>query len=142
MRKILVSLPMIAMLIGCGGESTSATVETIMIEEKSDTQTNSTENIARDNTLKEVVKAFRTYQVKVLTDKTLEEDAVSQDTFAVYGEVAGENTAALLKLNGNYPVGTKVTVKVYDAQSKKLVGESKPLAYDGGVVHFGNIEVK
>lgn len=67
---------------------------------------------------------------------------MSKDTFAVYGEINGENTAALLKLNSNYPVGTKVTVKVYDADSKKLVGESKTFTYNGGVVNFGSIEAK
>lgn len=142
MKKIIASLPMIVILTGCGGESTTSTAEDVTITEKSSSQTNSKIIVARDNTLKEVVKSFHNYQIKVVTDKSLGEDAVSKDTFAVYGEINGENTAALLKLNSNYPVGTKVTVKVYDADSKKLVGESKTFTYNGGVVNFGSIEAK
>lgn len=143
MKKIITSIPVVAMfIIGCGGENAPLTPDTnhqeepIMISENS-----TTNNVARDNTLHEVVKSFRNYQIKVLTDKTLDKDAISNDTFAVYGEVDGENTAALLKLNSNYPKGTKITVKVFDNQTNKLVGKSEPIVYDGGVVNFDVIEV-
>lgn len=142
MKKIIVSVAAVMMLVGCGGESTPSALGEEKVSDTSTVQTTATTTLARDNMLKEVVKSFRSYQVKVVTDKTLADDAVSKDTFAVYGEIDGENTAALLKLNSNYPAGTKITVKVYDSESNKLVGESVPLTYNGGVVYFGSVDVK
>ena len=142
MKKTIASLPIAAiLLIGCGGDNPST-----QTNNNQDTQIveNATITIpAKNNTLKEIVKPFGSYQVKVLTDISLDEDAVSNDTIALYGEINKESTKALLKLNSNYPAGTKIIVQVFDS-SPKLVGESKEHVYngDGKPINFGLIDVQ
>jgi hypothetical protein len=147
MRNIVGSLIITMMIVGCGGGGnmpSSSLNNQENIEQQSitiDEQKQTPNTIAKDNTLKDVVKSFRSYQIKVLTDKQLDKDAVSNSTFALYGEVDGENTAALLKLNSNYPLGTKIVIKVYDYESKKLAGESEVVTLNGEALNFGVIEL-
>ena len=70
-----------------------------------------------------------------MTDTTI--DTVSNETIAIYGNVRGNNTGALLKLNSNYPNGTKFVVKVYDGVT--LVGSSQELTYSGSTINFNDI---
>jgi hypothetical protein len=143
MKNFLMGFPLVAiMLIGCGGDNGNISKKTIEKEPIiSSTKTTSMNNIAKDNILKDVDKSFRGYQIKVYTDKSLGDNAVSYDTFALYGKINGENTAALLKLNSNYPQGTKIVVKVYDNNREKLIGESKVVVYHGDIVNFGDIRL-
>jgi hypothetical protein len=130
-RFIIVGL----LLIGCGSSETSPS-------NLSENSIDSAEfRVAKDNMLRDVVKPFNHYSIKIVTDKRLGENEVSKDTIAVYGYIDDENTKALLKLNSNYPVGTKIVVKVFDAKSNELIGESETLIYSGGVVNFGTIEL-
>jgi hypothetical protein len=137
--KILGTLLLsIGVFVGCGGEKSvsTATDGSEPLKESSIKMS----NIAKDNMLRDVDKTFGKYTIKVYTDAILGEDSVSNDTFALYGEIDGENTAALLKLNSNYPVGTKIIVKVFDKESKKLLVVSEPAVYSGGIVNFGTLQ--
>ncbi len=91
--------------------------------------------VAKDNTLNDVSAPFNGLTIKVMTDTTI--DTVSNETVAIYGNVRGNNTGALLKLNSNYPNGTKFMVKVYDGMT--LVGSSQELTYSGSTINFNDI---
>jgi len=93
--------------------------------------------VAKDNTVSDVVKVFNGLTVKVLTDVKLG-DTPSNDTIAVYGEINGANTKALLKINANYPDGTKIVVQAFDTNGK-LVGTSEERYVTGtSPVNFGS----
>ena len=91
--------------------------------------------VAKDNTLHEVSASFNGLTIKVTTNTTI--DKVSNETIAIYGNVRGQNTGALLKLNANYPNGTKFVVKVYEGAT--LVGSSQELTYSGSTINFNDI---
>ena len=90
---------------------------------------------AKDNSLSDVSKTFNGFQIKVTTSATV--DATSSSTTAIYGDINGENTAALLKLNSAYPSGTIFVVKVY--KDDKLVGISSEKTSGGSAINFGSI---
>ena len=92
-------------------------------------------NLAKDNTLRDVSTPFNGLILKVTTDTQI--NTVSTSTIAIYGNVRGNNTGALLKLNSNYPNGTKFVVKVYE--DNKLVGSSEELTYNGSPINFSDI---
>ena len=92
--------------------------------------------IAKTNGLESLSIKFNDYTVMVMTNKLLED--VSSDTIAIYGKVKGESTKALLKLNSNYPKGSKFIVKVY--KGSKLISKSKELILDGDVIKFDDIK--
>ena len=91
--------------------------------------------VAKDNTLHDVSAPFNGLTVKVTTNTTI--DTVSNETIAIYGNIRGQNTGALLKLNANYPNGTKFVVKVYKGAT--LVGSSQELTYSGSTINFKDI---
>ncbi len=91
--------------------------------------------IAKDNTLHEVSASFNGLTIKVTTNTTI--DTVSNETIAIYGNIRGQNTGALLKLNANYPNGTKFVVKVYKGAT--LIGSSQELTYSGSTINFNDI---
>ena len=90
---------------------------------------------AKDNTLKDVSAPFNGVIIVVTTDTII--DTVSTNTIAIHGKVQGHSTDALLKLNANYPNGTKFVVKVYEGIT--LLGSSKELTYDGSIINFNDI---
>ena len=90
---------------------------------------------AKNNALKDVSASFNGVTIIVTTDTII--DTVSTNTIAIYGKVKGYSTDALLKLNANYPKGTKFVVKVYE--NDKLIGSSKELTYNESIIHFNDI---
>ena len=91
---------------------------------------------AKDNSLSDVSQTFNGFQIKVTTSATV--DAPSTSTTAIYGQINGESTNALLKLNSGYPSGTTFVVKVY--KDGKLVGISSENTSSGGsAINFGLI---
>jgi len=99
------------------------------------TDTHASLTTAKDNSLSDVSKTFNGFQIKVTTSATV--DATSSSTTAIYGDINGENTAALLKLNSAYPSGTIFVVKVY--KDDKLVGISSEKTSGGSAINFGSI---
>ena len=96
-------------------------------------------NIAIDNSVREVKAEFEGFTVIVYTDRALEESP-SNSTKAVYGNINGNNTASLLKINDNYSDGDAFIVKVYE--DDVLVGESTKALLSGDVLNFSDITTK
>jgi hypothetical protein len=110
---------------------------TVIVNEKPDPYKDY--QIAKDNSVRDVIKTFQGYTIKVLTDYALG-DMPSNDTIAVYGKINGENTAALLKINSNYPNGTKIVVRAYNADGT-VAGTSEVASTNGtSPVNFGSFK--
>ena len=111
--------------------------QSVEVEDEPEIVVNDDPNLklAKDNTLNDVIALFNGLTIKVTTNTTI--DTVSNETIAIYGNVRGQNTGALLKLNANYPNGTKFVVKVYEGAT--LVGSSQELTYSGVTINFNDI---
>lgn len=99
------------------------------------TDTYASFSVAKDNALGDIAKPFNGLEVKVTTSASV--DATSSGTTAIYGSIDGTNTAALLKLNGNYATGSVFVVKVY--KDGKLVGMSAEKVSGSSAINFGSI---
>jgi len=99
------------------------------------TDTYASFSVAKDNALGDIAKPFNGFEVKVTTSASV--DATSSGTTAIYGSIDGANTAALLKLNGNYATGSVFVVKVY--KDGKLVGMSAEKVSGSSAINFGSI---
>jgi hypothetical protein len=95
-------------------------------------------HIAKDNTLHDENVIFGTFTVVVYTDALV--DTSSQSTKAIYGNINGSATNALLSVNANYLDGTAFIIKVF--QSNQLVGESTKAILFGGTLEFSDITTK
>lgn len=93
--------------------------------------------IAKNNTLADISEIFNGLRVDVTTDTVMSE--TSTGTIAIYGTIDGNNTEALLKLNGNYPIGSQFIVKVY--KDNVLVGISS-IVSGSGALNFGDIQTQ
>jgi archaellum component FlaG (FlaF/FlaG flagellin family) len=137
-KKTILMVAMIATLTGCGGSSSSDSTEAIST--KSVVKSDSSFHIAKDPTVHNVERSFGDYTLKVLTDKSISDDATSNDYTLVYGLVDGKDTKALLPINANYPKGTNVIVEAYDGDN--LVTKSNPTTINSNEVNFGSISTK
>ena len=101
--------------------------------------TNTTEyHIAKDNTLHDENVTFEEFVIVVYTDSLVE--SRSQSTKAIYGNINGSATNALISVNSNYGDGTTFVVKVF--KNGQLVGESQKALLSGGNLEFSNITTK
>ena len=128
------------LLIGCGSSENG-----ILSNKSNNSEIKSVQNlehmtVAKDNLLRNVIKPFNGYKIRVLTDKILGEDDVSKDTLAVYGMIDSKNTASLLRLNSNYPVGTTINIEVLSTDGKTVLGRSKTKIKDKNIIYFGSIK--
>ena len=76
--------------------------------------------------------------VKVLSDLNI--SSTSNGTLGIYGLINTTSTGSNLQLNGNYSVGTKFQVVVYNA-TNSLIGTSQIVSYQGVAMDFGSITV-
>ncbi len=134
MQKIylLLSLMLALLIIGCGGSSAQNSPKVL--------GNNTSFTIAKDPLMHDVIKPFQTYTLKLKTNYTLEDDALSKDIISVYGTINGTNTKALLKLNHNYPTGTQIVMEIYDAKDN-LIMTSKPTELKSDIVNLGEISI-
>lgn len=94
--------------------------------------------IAKNHLLRNVTATISGLDIMVVTDRNVTE--ISNQTMAIYGQVNGTATNALLKLNSNYSEGTHFAVKVYHEGC--LVGLSEELVLNdaaAGAINFGSI---
>ena len=143
MKKSIIFLFIFWVIVGCGSNNETKHSN---LQNTNNIVTNSvtkTENmvIAKDNLLRDVVKTFDNYKIRVLTDKKIDEDSISKDTISVYGTIDGKNTKSILKLNSNYPKGTKIIVEVINAKDNKVIAKSKAKIIDKSVINFGSITI-
>jgi len=127
-----------ALLVGCGGSSKSANTQDDTQRRTSLDERTESFNIAKDNTVHNVIGEFKDYKIVVYTDATIE-DKPSPSTKSVYGKINGESTASLLTINSNYSDGDSFKVKVY--KDGELVGESSEEVLSGETVRFSDIEI-
>ena len=139
MIKYILTLATISILAGCGGGPSDNSNQK-GLSQKNVLTSDKSYHSAKDTLVHNVTKSFGTHTLKVLTDKTLNEDATSNGFISLYGLVDGKDTKALLILNANYPKGTKVVVEAYSGE--KLVAKSKPTVINADEVNFGSIETK
>ena len=143
MKKSIIFVFMFGVIVGCG--SNNETKQT-NVQDSKNIVTNSvtrSENmvIAKDNLLRDVVKTFDSYKIKVLTDQKISKDSISKDTISLYGTIDGKNTQSILKLNSNYPKGTKVIVEVIGSKDGKVIAKSEEKIIDTSAVNFGSINI-
>jgi hypothetical protein len=95
----------------------------------------SVDKIAKNNSLHDVNVTFDSFTVVVYTDTLVE--TTSNSTKAIYGNIDGNPTDALLQVNSNYPNGTAFIVKVFSDGT--LVGASQKLILSDASLEFNNI---
>ena len=106
-----------------------------VVGELEDMPTHKGFTVAKSNGLENLSINFNDLKVTVFTDTVVNE--VSPNTIAIYGNIRGQGTNALLKLNSNYPVGTKFLVKVYEGNTLIKIGDE--LILRGEYIEFDDI---
>ena len=80
------------------------------------------------------------YILRLYADKTIGEDDLSNETYAVGVHVNNSKLLVFGELNGNYPKDTKLVVKVFSKDGKLLAESQAKKIKDE--LDFGNIVVK
>lgn len=124
-----------AIATACIDKKAELNITVQVIGELEDLPTHKGFTVAKSNGLENLSINFHDLTVTVFTDTEVNE--VSPDTVAIYGNVRGEGTNALLKLNSNYPTGTKFLVKVYEGT--ELIKISDELILGGEFIEFADI---
>jgi len=141
--KNIVFLFILGLFIGCGnGSNGNKQIQNTTSDKVASKSIDKPEKmvIAKDNLLNDVIKEFNGYKVRVKTDTKIDENSVSNDTIILEGEINGKNTKALLKLNSNYPKGTKVIVEALNKGGTKIIASSKVKTIAGYKIYFGSID--
>ena len=86
--------------------------------------------VAKNNLVRDVSKDFNGNLVTVLIEpgKQIGENDISNTIDAIYGLINNQQTGSLLMINQNYENGTKMVVRVYDANGN-IKGTSNELSY-------------
>ena len=93
------------------------------------------DKIAQNNSLHDVNVTFESFRLVVYTDTLVE--TTSNSTKAIYGNIDGNPTNALIQVNSNYPNGTAFIVKVFSNET--LVGTSQKLILSDASLEFDDI---
>ena len=83
---------------------------------------------------------YQGYILRVYADKTIGDDELSNETYAVGVHVNDSRLLVFGELNGNYPKDTKLVVKVFSKDGKLLAESQAKNIKDE--LDFGNITVK
>ena len=98
----------------------------------------SVNKIAQNNSLHDVNVTFEAFTVVVYTDTLIE--TTSNSTKAIFGNINGNPTNALIQVNSNYPNGTAFIVKVFS--NGTLVGASQKLILSDASLEFNDISTE
>ena len=124
-----------AVATACIDKKAELNITVHVVGELEDMPTHKGFTVAKSNGLENLSINFNDLKVTVFTDTVVNE--VSPNTIAIYGNIRGQGTNALLKLNSNYPVGTKFLVKVYEGNTLIKIGDE--LILRGEYIEFDDI---
>lgn len=97
---------------------------------------------AVDNSANLIQKSFsvngNNVSVKVFTDSNI--TTTSTGTLSIYGLINSTAITSELQLNGNYSMGTKFQILVYDSFGT-LIGSSQVVSYAGMPMNFGTVNI-
>ena len=143
MTKNIVFLFILGLFIGCGNSSNgNKQIQNTTSDKVASKSIDTTEKmvVAKDNLVRDVIKPFNGYKLRVLTDKVLK--TPSKDIILLSVTVDGKDSRSFLKLNSNYPIGTKIIVEVLSVDGNKLLAKSKEKIIDSDIINFGSIDIK
>ncbi len=136
-------ITMLTFSVGCGGSNNSSTDDSANSNADEPTTTTLSDTytswtVAKNSLVRDTSKTVGVNTMKVLIEpgKQIGEDDISKTVDFVLGKINGVDTG--LGINQNYTNGTKMIVRIYDANNN-ILKTSEKLTYTGGNIEFNNI---